>query len=69
NREYELDLQKLDAMYEVLKEEFDKNPSKAVVDALILNLLVRIDILNKQLELLDHEKPVEATSEQHDLNV
>ena len=53
DQDFELDLQKLDAMYQVLKEEMEANPSKKVVDALILNLLVRIDILNEQLQELD----------------
>ena len=50
---YEQDLQNLDAMYEVLKDELRSNPSKKVVDALLLNLVVRIDILNKELAKLD----------------
>jgi len=53
DQDFEQDLQKLDAMYLVLKEEMEANPSKKVVDALILNLLVRIDILNEQLQELD----------------
>lgn len=63
--DYEEDLQKLDAMYEVLKKEFDNGPSKEVVDALVLNLLVRINILNKKLAELDTDEPIvkEAGSE------
>lgn len=49
----EQELQKLDAMYKVLKEEWQKKPSKEVLEALTLNLLVRLDILNRQLEMLD----------------
>lgn len=58
---YEQDLQNLDAMYEVLKAELKNNPSKKVVDALLLNLVVRIDILNKELAELD-ENTVEPES-------
>lgn len=50
---FEQDLQKLEAMYEVLKDELRENPSKKVVDALILNLLIRVDILNAQLQELE----------------
>ncbi len=50
---FEQDIQKLDAMYQVLKDELITNPSKKVVDALILNLLVRIDILNEKIEELE----------------
>jgi len=53
NQHYEQDLQKLDAMYQVLKEEYNTNPSQKVIDALTLNLLVRIDILNKEIEALE----------------
>lgn len=53
---YEQDLQNLDAMYEVLKDELKTNPSKKVVDALLLNLVVRIDILNKKLAELEEDE-------------
>ena len=47
------ELQKLDAMYLVLRKQYEENPSPDVVDALTLNLLVRIDLLNRTLEILD----------------
>ncbi len=46
-------IQKLEAMYLVLKDEMEKRPSQDVKDALVLNLLVRIDLLNQQLNKLD----------------
>jgi hypothetical protein len=54
------DFQQLEAMYQVLKEEMKTRPSKEVKDALVLNLLVRIDLLNQQLHKLEKEyKPAE----------
>lgn len=50
------DFNQLEAMYEVLKDEMKSNPSLKVKEALVLNLLVRIDLLNKQLEKLDEEE-------------
>jgi len=51
------DLKKLDAMYEVLREEMKTSPSAKVKDALILNILIRIDLLNQQIQKLeDHRK-------------
>ncbi len=47
------DFQQLDAMYEVLKEEMKTSPSQKVKDALVLNLLIRIDLLNQQLHKID----------------
>jgi hypothetical protein len=50
------DLQKLDAMYELLREQMKSNPSAKLKDALILNMLVRIDLLNQQIEKLETTK-------------
>ncbi len=49
------DFQQLEAMYMVLKEQMNANPSDKVKDALVLNLLVRIDLLNQQLYSLEKE--------------
>jgi hypothetical protein len=58
------DFKQLDAMYMVLKEEMKNRPSQKVKDALVLNLLVRIDLLNQQLHKLEKEydKDVKKTS-------
>jgi hypothetical protein len=50
------DFQQLEAMYMVLKEEMNQHPSEKVKEALVLNLLVRINLLNKQLQEIDEEK-------------
>ena len=50
------DFQQLEAMYQVLKEEMKTRPSQKVKDALVLNLLIRIDLLNQQLHKIDKEK-------------
>ncbi len=47
---YSQDLLKLEAMYMVLKEEMRKEPSQELKDALVLNLIIRLDIMNKTLE-------------------
>jgi len=47
------DFHQLEAMYQVLKEEMKTRPSQKVKDALVLNLLVRIDLLNQQLHRLE----------------
>jgi hypothetical protein len=52
---YTNDFKQLEAMYEVLKDEMRTRPSKKVKDALVLNLLVRMDLLNRQLEKLENE--------------
>ena len=50
------DLQKLEAMYTVLAEEMKKHPSETVKDALVLTMLVRIDLLNQQIQKLEESK-------------
>lgn len=49
------DFKQLEAMYLVLKEELRTRPSKKVKDALVLNLLVRINLLNQQLQRIEEE--------------
>ena len=59
------DFKKLDAMYQVLREEMKAKPSVKVRDALILNMLVRIDLLNQQIKRLEDadktDKPKESS--------
>jgi hypothetical protein len=49
------DFQQLEAMYMVLKEEMKVQPSQKVRDAMVLNLLVQIDLLNQRLHNLETE--------------
>jgi len=51
--EFTQDFEKLDAMYQVLRDQLKTNPSEKVRDALILNILVRIDLLNQQIKRLE----------------
>ncbi len=53
------DFQQLDAMYEVLKEDMKARPSQKVKDAMVLNLLIRIDLLNQQLQRIDEVEQAE----------
>jgi hypothetical protein len=53
------ELQKLDAMYLVLRKQYQEEPSAEVIDAMTLNLLVRIDLLNKTIEKLDKPQQLE----------
>jgi hypothetical protein len=50
------DIQKLDAMYAVLREEMKTRPSEQVKDALILNMLVRMDLLNQQIKKIEDSR-------------
>lgn len=63
--EYMAQLGNLNAIYQVLRAELEENPSKPVIDALILNLISRVDILNRELERLEEEdeEPVDVRSE------
>ena len=51
------EINQLDEMYAELKETYQANASnERVVDAMINNLQLRLDILNKQLEILENIK-------------
>jgi hypothetical protein len=57
------DFQQLEAMYLVLKEEMKTHPSQKVKDALVLNLLVQMDLLNQQLHNLEKENQPDVNTE------
>lgn len=65
HKRFAQDFKKLDAMYQVLGEEMKAKPSEKVRDALILNMLVRIDLLNQQIKRLEDadkkDKPKESS--------
>jgi len=69
--EFTSDFQQLEAMYNVLKEELKTRPSKKVKDALVLNLLVRINLLNQQLHRLetDSDPDPENIQEENKTNI
>ena len=56
----------LNAIYQVLKTELEKDPSQPVIDALILNLISRVDILNRELDRLEKLREEEITEERPD---
>lgn len=63
------DFQQLEAMYMVLKEEMHAHPSQKVKDALVLNLLVRIDLLNQQLHSLEKGYKTPSDKENKEANI
>lgn len=56
------DFKQLEAMYQVLREEMKVRPSQKVKDALVLNLLVQIDLLNQQLHKIEEGEESESNS-------
>ena len=50
--EFKNDLEQLDNIYLQLKEDYKENNSDKVLDALIMNLQSRIDLLNRQLSII-----------------
>lgn len=56
DNQFTQDVQKLEAMYQVLREQMKSQPSEKVKDALILNLLVRVDLLNQQIKKIEDSR-------------
>lgn len=50
--EFQEDMEELDRNYIKLKEEYQQNNSEIILDALILNLQSRMELLNKQLSVV-----------------
>jgi hypothetical protein len=61
--QFSQDIQKLDAMYQVLREEMKTKPTEKVKDALILNMIVRIDLLNQQIKRLEDDRKKEKAGD------
>lgn len=51
--DFELDWKILDESYSTLKEEYKINQSREVLDALVQNLRSRVNLLNRQIEILN----------------
>jgi hypothetical protein len=60
------DFRQLEAMYAVLNDEMHQRPSRKVKDAMILNLLIRIDLLNKQLEKIERANNADDTRQERE---
>ncbi len=50
--EFENEISTLDSMYNVLKDDLKNGNEENVVDAMILNLQLRIELLNRQLNII-----------------
>ena len=61
------DFKKLDAMYQVLREQMKTNPTQQVKDALVLNMLVRIDLLNQQIQKLEDSKRADLADKETEI--
>ncbi len=62
--EFEQDLNHLSGLYEELKTGIDRNGSdQKMIDAMIKNLQLRLEILNRQIEVLERLKEYEEENE------
>jgi len=54
--EFADDIMELDSVYQVLKEEYQCNNDELVMDAMIRNLQIRLEIMDQQLQIIQHIK-------------
>jgi len=52
------EIDQLDSTYQMLKSTAEGGQSEKIIDAMVLNLQMRIDILNQQLEVLEKIKSI-----------
>jgi len=50
------DINKLDSSYQELKKKLLEQPNDKIIDAMVINLQTRIEILNQQLNILERIK-------------
>ena len=56
--DFKKDISELDSMYILLKGDFDTNSNDLVMDAMIRNLQLRIEIMDRQLQIIQKVKQV-----------
>ena len=59
NFDFNKDVAELDSMYLLLKEDFKFNNDEHVIDAMIFNLRLRIEILDRQLQIIKNLNTLE----------
>jgi len=53
-----MEIDQLDSTYQILKSTAAKGHSEKILDAMVVNLQMRIDILNQQIEVLEKIKSI-----------
>ncbi len=66
--DFQIGMDELDSMYTQLKAEFFEMPDEEVMGAMIQNLQMRIEILNRQLEILKQIQELKNTEENETLD-
>jgi hypothetical protein len=58
------DINKLDSSYQELKRKLLQQPNEKIIDAMVINLQTRIEILNQQLGILERVKQLKEQSDE-----
>ncbi|MBR9998635.1 MAG: hypothetical protein KFF73_06680 [Cyclobacteriaceae bacterium] len=58
------DVYKLDSSYQELKKKLLQGPNEKIIDAMVINLQTRIEILNQQLNVLEHIKQLKEENDE-----
>ncbi len=61
------DVEKLDAAYQQLKQQLEHTSNEKIKDAMIVNLQMRIELLNQQLEILNNIKKVKKDEKAYNI--
>lgn len=58
------DINKLDSSYQELKKKLLEQPNEKIIDAMVINLQTRIEILNQQLSILERIKQLKEQGDE-----
>jgi len=58
------DINKLDSSYQELKKKLLQQPNEKIIDAMVINLQTRIEILNQQLGILERIKQLKEQGDE-----
>ena len=64
NSDFSKDIAELDSMYMLLQKDFVLNNDELVLDAMIYNLRVRIEILDRQLQIIENINKIRGSQDE-----
>ena len=64
NADFQEDIIELDSVYNQLKNEFELNNDELVIDAMVHNLRLRIEILDKQLKIIENINNIQSDEDE-----
>ena len=67
--EFSADIAELDSIYSQLKHEFDRNNDDIVMEAMIKNLQLRIEVMDRQMQIIQKVQKLNKNKNEDDVAI